>query len=351
MGFEQQPAEQRVVAPLHRAHRRGDAQSFAGDVQKTVTLVGIGEPPAGHFLEFPEGPPFDRLPIGGKAEPPQGRSSRRAPRVVLLAYTGGLLRGREAVGDQKAPVIRHGNRPHRQRIEPDQRSATGSGCQRSGVVHAAAAGPDEMLALRQDLHELLKSRGDAVGAKQGQGERYDQRRGRRQAGGGRKVGHDGRVDAAPRSPFAADRLRGGPQVVLPIACRDRRECRSPFELARAVAAGARGADAMVDARTEGHTDAPAEGDRENRESMIIDVLADQVHPAGSADASDLCAGSEGLLQQFTRVWKEGHHGRSDHDSGSLALVSSRGRRSSRLPASRPIEATARTSAGRPSGLR
>ena len=46
------------------------------------------------------------------------------------------------------------------------------------MIHTTAAGPHELLAFRQDLHQLFEAGLAAVGLEQSKGECHNQRRGR-----------------------------------------------------------------------------------------------------------------------------------------------------------------------------
>ncbi len=181
------------------------------------------------------------------------------------------------------------------------------------MIHAAAAGADEVLALGQDLHQLLEGRLDAVGAQQREGEGYQQGGGGRQAGSRRKIAGHGRVDAVKHLPLAFDRLRRGLDVVLPIAGRRWLELGGPIEGAVAVGLGG-GTDAPVAALAVGHRDAALDGYREDREVVIVDMLADQVHASGHRDDGDGPARSETLVEQLNGVL--GHYWGYRHDTAT-----------------------------------
>ena len=147
----------------------------------------------------------------------------------------------QAVGHQKCPSRGNRNVAHGQRLKLDQGRAAFARGQRRGVVHAAAAGADELLAIGQDLHQLFEGGLAAGWRAAGQGESHDQGGRRRESGGRRQVGFDGGVDAVHDSPFAGDGLGGGAQIILPIAARDGLEAGSPVKFAVSVgfAGGAR----------------------------------------------------------------------------------------------------------------
>ena len=88
----------------------------------------------------------------------------------------------------------------------------------------------------------------------------------------------------PRSsvPARANGLRGGLQVVHPIAGSAGLERASPFEFALSEA-GADGANASVGTGTEGDSHPALERHREHGEVVIIDVLADQVYASGNRE--------------------------------------------------------------------
>ena len=91
------------------------------------------------------------------------------------------------------------------------------------MIHAAAAGADELLAVGQHLHQFFERGMAMVGAQQGEREGHEQGGRGGEPGGGRKIGFDHGIDAAAESPPAGDGLGGGAQVVLPIAGGDGRQ--------------------------------------------------------------------------------------------------------------------------------
>src|SRR4051812_27728937 len=88
------------------------------------------------------------------------------------------------------------------------------------VVHAAAASADELLAIGEDGHEFVEGGVDGVGAEDGEGDRDQERGGGGEAGRRWEVAVYGGVDALEDTPLAGDGLRGGAEVVLPIAAGD-----------------------------------------------------------------------------------------------------------------------------------
>ena len=84
---------------------------------------------------------------------------------------------------------------HGERRELDQGRAAFAGGERRGVVHAAAARADELLAIGEDLHQLFEGGLALVGAEESEGDGDDQGGGGGESGGRREVGFDGGVDA------------------------------------------------------------------------------------------------------------------------------------------------------------
>ena len=97
----------------------------------------------------------------GRGRPQRGRHCTAAGLPPDFSATVRLWATRNAQS------WRNRNRPHRQRIEFDQRSAARARRQRRRVIHTAAARAHELLAFRQNFHEFFERGRDAVGAQQG----------------------------------------------------------------------------------------------------------------------------------------------------------------------------------------
>ncbi len=121
------------------------------------------------------------------------------------------------------------------------------------------------------------------------------------AAGGRS---DATAASTPRAgaPFAAHRLGRRPQIVLPIARRRRSEVAASTRIPAGRTRRADSSDQPVGSRPERHANAPANGDGQHGQAVIVDVLADQVDAAGGGDYPGRGgAGSEGLNELLPRV--------------------------------------------------
>src|ERR1035441_9043865 len=96
----------------------------------------------------------------------------------------------------------------------------------------------------------------------------------------------------------------GAQVVLPISGSRTRQLRSPLEFSRTESAGAGNANPAIAPRPEGDPDGLPHRNGKHRKTVIINVLADQVHPARSED--DM-TGSLILLEGLSCHCSPSHH--------------------------------------------
>src|SRR5215831_3952961 len=154
------------------------------------------------------------------------------------------------------------------------------------MVHPAAARTDELLAFRKDLHEFVKARLDPVGAKNRERERDQQSGGRGEAGRGGQIARDPGVDAAQNAPASGHGFGGGTNVVLPIAGSGRTKAGGPVKASDTVIV-AHGVNSMVRTGDKTEPDRPPEGDGQNWQIVIVDVLADEIRAAGDGDVCQL----------------------------------------------------------------
>ena len=147
---------------------------FGDHMQKTPLLV-IREMPGGQLAQLFHAIALERLAEGMEAQPMQCVRAGGAAGIVLGPDVARLLSRGETVRDQKHPALRYGNAAHRKRREVDQNGAAAPARKHRGMVHAAAARADEILALRQDVHQFFKRGLNPVGPQQRQRESGEQR--------------------------------------------------------------------------------------------------------------------------------------------------------------------------------
>src|SRR5690242_14074851 len=111
------------------------------------------------------------------------------------------------MGEKKSPVTGNWKVSKLQRRELDQKSTAGPAGKNSGVVHSAATGADELLAVREHPEQFPHTRVRTIRLEQSQGESDEQCRRRRKSCGLRQIRSDKSFNAGARSPFGARECR------------------------------------------------------------------------------------------------------------------------------------------------